>query len=94
MAVYIMFSNLTGEGRKTIKHQPSRILEVNKEVENMGGKILGQYSVLGPYDFITIIETTGNTAISKIASELTARGTLQTKTYAAIEIGDLIASLK
>ncbi len=94
MAVYIMFSNLTDEGRKTIKNNPNRIKEVNKEVEEMGGKILAQYAILGPYDFISIIEAVGNTTITKIASELGARGTLQTMTLAAIPIDDLIKSYK
>ncbi|MBN2239132.1 MAG: GYD domain-containing protein [Dehalococcoidales bacterium] len=94
MAVYVMLSKLTAEGRKTIKNQPGRILEVNNEVEAMGGKILDQYAVLGPYDFITVIETVGNTAVSKIAFELSSRGTLQTTTFAAISIDDLIASWK
>jgi uncharacterized protein with GYD domain len=94
MAVYIMLSNLTDEGRKTIKNQPDRILEVNREVEEMGGKILAQYAILGPYDFITIIEAAGNTAISKIAFELSSRGTLQTITFSAISIEDLIATWK
>ena len=89
-----MLSKLTDEGRKTIKNQPGRILEVNKEVEVMGGRILHQYSMLGEYDFITVIETVGNTAVSKIAFELSSRGTLQTTTFAAIEVDDLIASLK
>ena len=60
----------------------------------MGGKILSQYSMLGPYDFITIIETVGNTTISKIAIELSSRGTLQTVTFAAISVDDLIDSWK
>ncbi|NLE08093.1 MAG: GYD domain-containing protein [Dehalococcoidales bacterium] len=94
MAVYVMLSKLTDEGRKTLKNQPSRILEVNKEVEEMGGKILAQYVMLGEYDFINIIETMGNTSISKIAFELSSRGTLQTTTYAAIKVEDLIASWK
>ncbi len=94
MAVYVMFSTLTDEGRKTIKNNPGRIKEVNKEVEEMGGKILAQYAVLGPYDFISIIETVGNTTIAKIALELGSRGTLQTMTMAAIPIDDLIASWK
>ncbi len=89
-----MLSKLTDEGRKTLKNQPSRILEVNKEVEEMGGKILAQYVMLGEYDFINIIETMGNTSISKIAFELSSRGTLQTTTYAAIKVEDLIASWK
>ena len=94
MAVYVMLSKLTDEGRKTLKNKPSRILEVNKEVEEMGGKILAQYVMLGEYDFINIIETMGNTSISKIAFELSSRGTLQTTTYAAIKVEDLIASWK
>ena len=94
MAVYIMLTTLTDEGRKTIKENPDRIVEVNKEVEEMGGKILAQYAILGQYDFINIIETVGNTTITKIALELGSRGTLQTTTYAAISIEDLIRSWK
>ncbi|MFC2056830.1 GYD domain-containing protein [Chloroflexota bacterium] len=94
MAVYVMFTTLTDEGRKTLKANPERIREVNKEVEDMGGKILTQYAVLGPYDFINIIETVGNTTIAKIALELGSRGTLQTMTLAAIPVEELIASYK
>ena len=94
MAVYVMLSTLTDEGRKTLKSNPQRIKEVNKEVEAMGGKILAQYAILGLYDFINIIETVGNTTIAKIALELGARGTLQTTTMAAISIDDLIKSWK
>ena len=94
MAVYVMLTTLTDEGRKTLKANPQRIKEVNKEVEEMGGKILAQYAILGPYDFINIIETVGNTTIAKIALELGARGTLQTMTWAAISIDDLIKSYK
>jgi len=94
MAIYVMFTTLTDEGRKTIKANPERIKEVNKEVEEMGGKILSQYAILGEYDFINIVETVGNTTITKIALELGSRGTLQTTTLAAIPVDDLIASLK
>ena len=64
MAIYIMFTTLTDEGRKTLKSNPKRIKEVNKEVEAMGAKILAQYAVLGEYDFVNIIEAAGNTTIS------------------------------
>ncbi|MFC1983670.1 GYD domain-containing protein [Chloroflexota bacterium] len=94
MAIYVMLTTLTDEGRKTIKENPQRIKEVNKEVEAMGGKILAQYAILGQYDFVNIIETAGNTAITKIALELGSRGTIQTTTMAAISIDDLIESWK
>ena len=86
MAIYVMLTTLTDEGRKTLKSNPERIQEVNKEVEAMGVKILVQYAVLGPYDFINILEAPDNKAISKVAVELGSRGTLQTMTMAAMTI--------
>ena len=89
MAVYVMLSTLTDEGRKTLNSNPKRLQEVNKEVESMGVKILAQYALLGPYDFINILEAPDNKAISRIAIELGSRGTLQTMTMAAMPVDDL-----
>ena len=94
MAKFIMFTTLTDEGRKTITEKPERIKEVNKEVEAMGAKVLAQYAVLGPYDFINILEAPNNEAVSKVAIELGSRGTLQTMTLAAMDIDAFIGSLK
>jgi len=80
MAIYVMLTTLTDEGRKTIKENPKRLREVNKEVEAMGVKILSQYALLGPYDFINILEAPDNKAVAKVAMELGSRGTLQTIT--------------
>ncbi len=93
MATYVMLTTLTDEGRKTIKENPQRIKEVNKEVEAMGVKILAQYALLGPYDFINILEAQDNKTVSKVAVELGARGTLQTLTMAAMTLDELIGNL-
>jgi uncharacterized protein with GYD domain len=94
MALYIMMTNLTDEGRKTVKANPHRIKEVNKEVEAMGVKVLAQYVVLGQYDFINIVEAPNNETIAKVATELGSRGTLQTHTYAALTLDDFIKSFR
>jgi len=94
MAIYVMLTTLTDEGRKTIKDKPERIKEVNKEVEAMGAKVIAQYALLGAYDFVNILEAPSNEAISKIAVELGSRGTLGTMTMAAVKIDEFIASLK
>ena len=93
MATYVMLTTLTDQGRKTIKENPQRIKEVNKEVEAMGVKILAQYALLGPYDFVNILEAKDNKAISKVAVELGARGTLQTLTMAAMTLDEFIGNL-
>jgi len=94
MSVYIMLTNLTDEGRKTVKQNPGRIKEVSKEVEAMGVKILAQYALLGQYDFLNILDAPDNETISRVAVELGARGTLQTLTMAAITLDDFIASMQ
>ncbi|MEE9400234.1 MAG: GYD domain-containing protein [Dehalococcoidales bacterium] len=89
MATYIMLTTLTDEGRKTIKANPKRLKEVNREVESMGVKILAQYALLGPYDFINILEAPDNKTVSHVALELGSRGTLQTMTMAAMTVDEL-----
>ena len=93
MAIFVMLTTLTDEGRKTLKQNPQRIREVNKEVESMGVKIIAQYALLGPYDFINILEASDNIAISRVAMELGARGTLQTMTMAAMPLDEFAANL-
>ncbi len=94
MAVYVMLTNLTDEGRKTIKENPGRIREVNKEVEAMGVKVITQYVLMGPYDFVNIIEAPNNETVAKVAVELGARGTLQTLTMPAISLDEFTKALK
>ncbi|RLC72299.1 MAG: GYD domain superfamily [Chloroflexi bacterium] len=94
MAYFVMLTTLTDEGRKTIKTNPGRVKEVNKEVEAMGVKIVAQYAVLGPYDFINILEAPSNEVVAKVAIELGSRGTLQTMTLAAMTVDEFISQFK
>jgi uncharacterized protein with GYD domain len=93
MPIYIMISTLTDEGRKTIKKHPERIEEVNREIENMGAKVLAQYALLGPYDFITILDAPSNEAVSKISIDLGARGTVQITTLPALLVDEFIEGM-
>jgi uncharacterized protein with GYD domain len=94
MGIYLMLTNLTDEGRKTVKEKPERIREVSKEVEKMGVKILSQYALLGAYDFVNIVEAPDNQTIAKVALELGSRGTLQTTTLAALSVDEFVKMLK
>lgn len=93
MASYVMLTTLTDEGRKTIKAYPQRIKEVNREVEAMGVKITAQYAVLGPYDFVNILEAPDNVTVAKVATELGSRGTIQTMTMAAMTLDEFCGNV-
>ncbi len=94
MGTYIVLTKLTDEGRKTIKENPKRILEVNKELDKMGVKVKEQYCVLGPYDFINIVEAKDNETVMKMSMELGSRGSVQLMTMPCIPIADCVKKLK
>ena len=94
MAVYILLSKLTPEGRKTVRDKPSRIQEVNKEIEALGAKVLSQYATLGAYDFVNIVEAPDNRTIVRVSVELGARGTVEITTLPTIPLSEFVATVK
>ena len=89
MPTYILLSTLTAEGRKTIREKPKRIQEVNKEIETLGAKVLFQYAVLGPYDFVNVVEAPDNETILRMSLELGSRGTVSIISMPAIPVEDI-----
>jgi len=94
MPYYILLSNLTDDGWKTVRERPERIKEVNKELEAFGVRVIRQYTVLGNYDFVNIVEAPNNETIAKVSIELGSRGTIKIMSMAAIPIDEFIASVK
>jgi uncharacterized protein with GYD domain len=94
MPTYVILSTLTDEGRKTIKENPNRIVEVNKELAKMGIKVKDQYAVLGPYDFVNIVEAKDNEAVMNMSLELGARGSVHMMTLAAVPVKDMLKKIK
>lgn len=94
MATYVLLSTLTSEGRKTVKERPTRITEVNKEIERFGAKVLSQYVVLGQYDFVTIMEAPNNETVARVSAELGSRGTVQITTLPAMSVEGFTKGLK
>ncbi|MBV8771753.1 MAG: GYD domain-containing protein [Deltaproteobacteria bacterium] len=94
MAIYVLLSNLTDEGRKTLKERPERLKEVNQEIERMGARVLTQYAVLGSYDFVNIVEAPTNEVIARISVELGSRGTVQLTTLPAMNIDAFVQMIR
>ncbi len=93
MKTFIMMSTLSPEGVQTIKNNPSRIKEVNKEIEALGAKVKDQWATLGRFDFINVIEAPDEKTIAKISLELGSRGTATYETLPAIPVEEFISSV-
>lgn len=94
MPTYIMLSNLTDEGAKTLKEKPNRLQEVNKEIEKLGAKVTAQYATLGPYDFVSVVDAPDNETITRVSVELASRGSVRLLTLAAIPVANFVRNLK
>ena len=93
MPTYVLLSNLTDEGAKSLKSNPKRLQEVNKEIEKFGAKVTAQYAVLGPYDFVSIVECPDNETIARVSVELGARGSTRIQTLTAMTIDEFLETL-
>ncbi len=94
MPIYVLLSTLTTEGRQTMHAHPERLDAVNKEIEELGCRVLSQYAVLGGYDFVTIVEAPDNEVAAHLSVDLGSRGTVNIVTLPAIEIADLQRKLQ
>ena len=93
MPTYIMLSTLTPEGVQTVKTNPSRIREVNREVEQLGATVTAQWATLGRYDFINVVEAPDDKTMSRVSLELGSRGTARYETLIAIPVDEFIGTL-
>ncbi len=94
MPTYVMLSTLGPEGAHTLRENPERLAEVNAEVEAMGVRVVQQYALLGPYDFLNVIEAPDEQTMAKVALTLGARGTVKTLTLTAIPVDEFVAMFK
>jgi uncharacterized protein with GYD domain len=93
MPTYIMLSTLTPEGVQTVKNNPQRIKEVNKEIEQIGARVVAQWAVLGQFDFVNVVEAPDEKTMAKVSLELGSRGTARYQSLAAIPIDEFISAL-
>jgi uncharacterized protein with GYD domain len=88
-----MLSTLTPEGVQTVKTNPARIREVNREVEQLGATVTAQWATLGRFDFINVIEAPDDKTMSRVSLELGSRGTARYETLIAIPVDEFIGTL-
>ena len=93
MPIYILLSRLSQQGVATLKSNPDRLREVNRDVEELGAKVLHQWISLGQFDFVNIVEAPDSETVAKISVVLGARGSSKMESYELIPVDKLLDSL-
>jgi uncharacterized protein with GYD domain len=93
MATYILLSSLTPQGVQTLKSNPDRLREVNRDVEELGAKVVHQWATLGEYDFVNVVEAPDSATIARVSVALGARGSTKIRTLTALTIDEFLNAL-
>jgi uncharacterized protein with GYD domain len=93
MPTYILLSNLTAQGVQTLKSNPERLREVNRDVEELGAKVLHQWATLGPFDFVNVVEAPDPVTIARVSVALGARGSAKLQTMTALSIDEFLGAV-
>ncbi len=89
-----MLTSLTAQGVQTLKSNPERLREVNRDVEELGARVLHQWATLGPFDFVNVVEAPDNATIAKVSVALGARGSAKLQTLSALTIDELLGAIE
>jgi uncharacterized protein with GYD domain len=91
---FLLLSSLSPQGLQTLATTPERLLEVNREIERLGGRVVRQWALLGAYDFLSVVEAPDATVISRITVDLASRGSASFETLTALTVQELIDTLE
>ena len=80
MAVYISLIRWTDQGRTKVGSLPDRVAEVDKRIESMGGKTIGNWVTMGRYDQIAVTEAPDDETAAKMLMVVAGRGNAVTET--------------
>ena len=94
MAVCILLTSLNDEGKRKLRENPEKMKEANRVLEASGVKILGQYILIGQYDFLEIFEGESKEAICQVGLDLANRGASQTVALMGITLDEFMETIK
>ena len=94
MPTYVLLSTLTQQGVQTLRAHPERLLQVNRDIEELGVKVLHQWATLGEFDFVNVVEAPDIATIAKVSVALGARGSTRIQTLSALTIDEFVSSIQ
>ncbi len=94
MPIYLMLTTLTAQGVQTLKANPNRLREVNRDVEELGATVLHQWATIGEYDFVNIVDAPDAATIAKVSLALGARGSAKLQSLELLDLDTLMSALE
>lgn len=83
MPTYIMLTQWTDQGIRTVKDAPNRVRQAEQAFQQLGARMTAWYLTMGEYDNAAIIEAPDDETMARIALTLGSQGNVRTTTLKA-----------
>jgi uncharacterized protein with GYD domain len=83
MAKYIVLSNWTDQGIKTVKESPARLDKAREAAKKLGCELKKFYMTIGAHDMVVIFEAPDDETMAKLALTIGGAGNVRTTTLKA-----------
>ena len=93
MSLYFLLGTLTPAGQQMVYENRDLVTDASRDIDVEGAEILGQYAVLGKYDYLMLVEADDNDAVARLSLEIGVRVGLHIETLPAIAVGFLSEGL-
>ena len=93
MAIFVALGKATTEGKRHLDGLEGRHQAALRKAEAAGAKVLGSYALLGPYDFMVIVECADATAAMRVLAREASGGNVTYETYAAVPMQDFAKAM-
>jgi len=87
MSLYFFLGTLSADGQRMVHQNRDLVVEAARAIQIEGAEVLGQYAVLGRYDFVMMVEADDNDAVARLSLEIGVKAGLHIETLPAIAIG-------
>ena len=84
MAIYFLLGRLSVQGQDLLHEDPEAFFGNAENTKAKGARVLGQYAVLGRFDYVTMVEADDNETVARLSAELGRRNAMHFETLSAI----------
>jgi uncharacterized protein with GYD domain len=83
MSAYIALVNFTEQGVKNVKETVTRARAAKQAAQTAGGRFIGVWWTLGPYDLVAVIEAPDDETATRLLLATAMQGNVRTLTMRA-----------
>jgi uncharacterized protein with GYD domain len=93
MFTYVGLVELTPEGREELEKAPEYLEKLRKIVEEEGGIVGDTYAIMGPWDFLALVQYPDNAAAFRALAKIGKLEVIKTETFPVEKVDVFFRSL-